>query len=99
VAGGLVYGLTNATTPCFAGYAGSTGADCATSIFADDIHPTTAVHALLADAAYDLLNPAPLRLFSTSQDEPLETPEPSSWVLCLTALGVAALVQGRASRN
>lgn len=91
MSGGMIYGLTNATTPCFAGYAGSAGADCAVSIFADDIHPTTAVHQLLADAAYDLLNPAPLGLLSArSMADLAETPEPASGWLCLTALGMLA---------
>jgi phospholipase/lecithinase/hemolysin len=51
VNGGAVYGITNVTTPCFPGFAGSPGADCGTSLFADDLHPTRRVHMLLADRA------------------------------------------------
>lgn len=86
--GGSTYGLTNATTPCFAGFAGSTGANCATSVFADDIHPTTAVHHLLANAAYDLLNPPAGLLSSNIGIEAIPTPEPSAALLCFTGLGL-----------
>lgn len=48
--GGATYGLTNATVPCFAGYAGSPGADCAVSIFSDDIHPSESTHSILTRA-------------------------------------------------
>ncbi|WP_321472163.1 SGNH/GDSL hydrolase family protein [uncultured Paludibaculum sp.] len=89
--GGSLYGLTNATTPCFAGYAGSPGADCATSVFADDIHPTTAAHHLLANAAYDLLNPPPAALLSSSASLQITaTPEPSAAWMCVTGLGLLA---------
>jgi outer membrane lipase/esterase len=61
--GGAVYGITNATTPCFAGFAGSTGANCATSLFADDIHPTAITHSLLALAvSNEVHNPEPATL-------------------------------------
>lgn len=89
--GGPNYGLTNATTPCFAGYAGSTGADCATSIFADDIHPTTAVHQFLADAAYDLLNPPAMGLRTAEASvQSTQTPEPLGVWMCITGLGLIA---------
>lgn len=57
--GGATFGLTNATTPCFAGPAGSPGADCAVSIFADELHPTAAGHAILANAALSAVQPVP----------------------------------------
>ncbi len=100
LSGGLVYGLSNATTPCFAGYAGSTGADCALSLFADDIHPTTAVHQLLAGAAYDLLNPQAFAMVSAAADvDPAETPEPSAVGLCAFAIGLFARRLARAGRR
>jgi outer membrane lipase/esterase len=58
--GGATYGLTNATIPCFPLHLIDpktypeetwTGADCAVAIFADDIHPTTAAHSILGQAA------------------------------------------------
>jgi outer membrane lipase/esterase len=55
-AGGTTYGLTNATVPCFL------GPSCATSVFADDLHPTTAAHALIAAAAVDAVVPEPATL-------------------------------------
>ncbi|MDX2267560.1 MAG: SGNH/GDSL hydrolase family protein [Bryobacter sp.] len=58
--GGSVYGITNATTPCFPGFAGSAGADCATSLFADDLHPTAITHLYLAQAVdQEVHNPEP----------------------------------------
>lgn len=50
--GGARYGLTNATVPCLPGYGPPGAPSCAVSLFADGEHPTTAVHALIADAAY-----------------------------------------------
>lgn len=41
------YGLTNTTAPCL-----FTAAPCATSLFADDIHPSGRAHDLIAQAAY-----------------------------------------------
>lgn len=63
--GGAQTGITNATLPCFAGYAGSPGLDCSTSLFADDIHPTFAAHTLLAQSASAAAqNPEPATLLS-----------------------------------
>jgi outer membrane lipase/esterase len=64
--GGTTYGLTNATVPCFL------GPSCATSVFADDLHPTTAAHALIASAAVDAVTgvvpePATLRVASVER--------------------------------
>ena len=70
--GGTYTGLTNATIPCFAGYAGSPGADCSTSIFADDIHPTAAVHSLLANGASSVIH----------------NPEPGTWLTMLSGVGL-----------
>jgi phospholipase/lecithinase/hemolysin len=49
--GGAVFGITNVDVPIFPGYAGSPGADPDTSMFADDLHPSTLVHAIFADAS------------------------------------------------
>ena len=90
--GGPLFGFTNAAIPCFPGFAGSTGANCATSLFADDIHPTTGVHALLAQAAYNTVHPP--ALFSARFAEPaVENPEPSTLGLCLS--GLACLTWNR----
>jgi outer membrane lipase/esterase len=45
--GGPRYGLTNTTLPCFA-----VPIPCATSVFVDQEHPTTAAHQLIAQAAF-----------------------------------------------
>ena len=72
--GGTLTGIANATTPCFAGFAGSLGANCATSLFADDIHPTAQVHALLGFAVANQV----------------QNPEPATIVLVGAALGLLA---------
>ena len=53
--GGAVYGITNSTLPIFPGFAGSTGMPAATSLFADDIHPSSAVHGIFAAEVCELL--------------------------------------------
>lgn len=45
--GGALYGLTNTTVPCLLA-----AVTCNNAIFADDLHPTTKVHQLIANAAY-----------------------------------------------
>lgn len=57
--GGQFTGITNATTPCFAGFAGSTGSDCNKAIFSDDLHPTALLHALLASIVNNLVQGVP----------------------------------------
>lgn len=58
--GGTHFGITNATLPCFPGFAGSPGADCSKSLFADDIHPTAITQSLLALAVNNQVhNPEP----------------------------------------
>ena len=49
--GGAIYGITNLEMPIFAGVAGSPGADPATSMFADSLHISAAVHRHLGEAA------------------------------------------------
>lgn len=58
--GGAVYGITNVTTPIFAGFAGSPGANPATSLFADDLHPSAVAHGILANVALDAIAASPL---------------------------------------
>lgn len=48
------YGFTNVTDAC-----GVTGLDCATSLYYDGIHPTTAAHALIAQAFYASVSSVP----------------------------------------
>lgn len=49
--GGAQYGFTNPAIPCMPGTPNAPS--CATSLFFDDIHPTTAVHALVGNAVAD----------------------------------------------
>lgn len=72
--GGLTYGITNVTTPCltpgpisgqyFAPDA--TASQCGTSAYADDLHPTAALHRLLGQQALSTAvpEPAPLALLA-----------------------------------
>jgi phospholipase/lecithinase/hemolysin len=63
--GGQYTGITNATLPCFAGYAGSTGSDCSKAIFSDDIHPTGLLHAVLGTIVNNLIQGVPASNLST----------------------------------
>jgi phospholipase/lecithinase/hemolysin len=86
LSGGSAFGITNATTPCFAGYAGSTGADCTKSLFSDDLHPTALVHGLMAlGVNNDVSTPALLSAASAIQN-----PEPATFGL--TGIVLAALL-------
>ncbi len=49
--GGSVYGFTNPATPCIP--TTPNAPSCATSLFFDSIHPTTAVHQLVGNAVAD----------------------------------------------
>lgn len=67
--GGAVYGITNVTAPCtgFALSAALGGTSCAVSLFADVLHPSAAAHAIIAQAAFDLVpEPAGLLLVATA---------------------------------
>ncbi len=67
--GGAVYGITNVTAPCtgFAYSAAMGGTSCAVSLFADVLHPSAAAHAIIAQAAYDLVpEPAGVLLVATA---------------------------------
>lgn len=83
--GAKKFGLTNVTIPCLAGGAPS----CGVSVFADDRHPTSAVHKLISDAAYD-------RVVSGIDVAPV--PEPSETVLMLCGLGLVGWMARRAKR-
>ncbi len=65
VTGGTQFGFTNATVPCFAGFAGSTGRNCNTSLFADDIHPTSRLHGIVGNRVADQVL-ARVNAFTTS---------------------------------
>lgn len=57
--GGAEFGITNVTVPIFAGFAGSPGANPATSLFADDIHPSAVGHTITANLALDVITTSP----------------------------------------
>jgi phospholipase/lecithinase/hemolysin len=79
--GGSQYGLLNTTIPCFA-----VAVPCSASVFADDLHPTTAAHQLIADAMYErVVNGVDVSV----------VPEPSSMVLLGSGLVACAFVARR----
>lgn len=87
-AGGERYGLTNVTTPCFAPGAPS----CAVSVFADNLHPTTRTHQLIASSVYTYV--------TTGQNVallPAVVPEPAT--LALVGGGLAVLGGAAAARR
>ena len=60
---GLVFGIVNVDMPIFEGFAGSSGADPLTSLFADDLHISAAAHRLLGDTAFAVVpEPASMSL-------------------------------------
>jgi len=79
--GGTRYGLTNTTTPCL-----FAPVSCDNAVFADDLHPTTRVHQLIANAAYARV------VFGV---DVAVVPEPSTVLL----LGFGLLVCGAAARR
>jgi len=113
VNGGPLTGITNATQPCFAGYAGSPGADCSVSLFADDLHPTSLVHLMLAYGAHALVSSAAPALTAFSELSPgaaprmdfagfaalLAVPEPGSAGLVGLCLIAAALAPRKRARR
>ncbi|OYU79132.1 MAG: hypothetical protein CFE45_28870 [Burkholderiales bacterium PBB5] len=70
--GGVVYGFTNALYPC-AGFTGSDGSACSTSLFSDALHPSSAAHQQIAGAAFNALGVTPV-------------PEPETLALMLAGL-------------
>lgn len=97
--GGAATGITNATTPCFAGYAGSSGTNCATALFADDIHPTSIAHTFLGYFASNFINqvtaPAGGRMALFASADMIDNPEPGSFVLMATGAGLILLARKR----
>jgi phospholipase/lecithinase/hemolysin len=80
--GGANFGITNISTPCIVpvvpgGYymAGSTAVGCDTALFSDMLHPSSAAHRLLGDAALAALNASAV-------------PEPATLALLALALFV-----------
>ena len=73
--GGAVYGITNVSTPCIG------TANCGTSLFFDDLHPTSATHAIFGEAATN----------AVTQAEPI--PEPGTVLLLSSGMGVLLLVR------
>lgn len=104
LSGGTLTGITNATTPCFAGFAGSTGTNCADSIFSDDLHPTAKVHALLGYAVNNMLSTgssfgSPPQLLATSFLSAQVVPEPATFVQMGIGLGLLAWRRRRTRRG
>ena len=64
------YGFTNVTSPCYTGPYTGGGSGCADPnqyLFWDELHPTAAGHALIGQAAFDVVpEPATLVLLATS---------------------------------
>ena len=90
--GGGVYGFVNASIPCLPGFQppGVPAPPCAVSVFADPLHPTTRVHELLANAAYNrVVNNVDIAV----------VPEPSTVILLATGLLTIAGVAGRRARR
>lgn len=87
--GGTRYGLTNATQPCLPGFGPPGAPPCAVSVFADQEHPTTAVHQLIANAAYQRV------AFGVDVSA---VPEPTTLVLVAGGLGLVAAAARRRRR-
>jgi phospholipase/lecithinase/hemolysin len=80
--GSTRYGLTNTSTPCFDAGAPA----CTVSVFADDQHPTTAFHELIAEAAL-------ARVVNGVDVSPV--PEPVPAVLLAIGMGCLGLLLRR----
>lgn len=89
MSGSATYGITDVTHPC-AGFAGSTGVSCATSLFADSLHLSARTHEILAGTVFGAL-PAAWKPTGTSTPPPTAVPEPAtgSLLLAVGLLGVA----------
>ena len=70
------YGITNTDYPC-AGFIGTAGTSCATSVFSDILHPSARGHEIIAAAAFTALGVTPV-------------PEPETLALMLAGLLVVA---------
>jgi len=78
--GGTQFGLTNVTTRCLPPFASPGAPSCDVSLWADDLHPTTRTHQLIAQAA--------VRYVTTGQNVAV-VPEPAT--VALVAGGLVAL--------
>ncbi|WP_172841173.1 SGNH/GDSL hydrolase family protein [Rhodovulum sp. P5] len=78
------YGFVNSTDACLPALLGGFVNDCTGFVFYDDVHPTEAMHAILAEAVRDTLEAAPAAV-----------PLPAGGVLILTAFGGLVLVGRR----
>ena len=83
--GGHLYGITNTTTPCFLLLQFDSQA-CDTAAFVDDRHPTTTVHRLIAEAAFDRV--------TIGQDVAV-IPEPATVLLVAGGLALVGVVARR----
>lgn len=89
MAGGATYGIANVMYPC-AGFIGSPGVSCATSLFADSLHLSARTHEILAGAVFGAL-PAEWKPTGAVTPPPTAVPEPATGSLLLAAglMGVA----------
>lgn len=99
IGGGQKFGFTSAITPCKPGTPGA--APCATSLFFDEIHPTSRLHTLVGDRIADqiiqewqLSSQSPL--LSTLETGAIEAvPEPATFALVFVALSACAIKRRR----
>ena len=83
-AGGVNYGITNATAPCL--LAPNPAVACNPSIFVDQRHPTAVVHTLIANAAFNRV---------TLGVDVTVAPEPTTVVLLGAGLAMVGLLARR----
>lgn len=84
--GGGLYGITDVTAPCLPPFAPSGASPCDVSLFADGLHPTTAGHRLVSDAAYNLV------AFDANV---VRVPEPSTLAIMVSGLLGLVVVRRR----
>lgn len=82
---GAAYGLVNTSDACGA----IVGCDPSTYLFWDGVHPTSAGHALLADAMTDLVAPSGVVVPS------VPVPEPATWWMLVAGLTLLTVLRRR----